>query len=100
MSEVFAQVLDAVDVETFLVCESEEEGKRLILKMLEDFGFHDVDTVYVHFQGPGVRVRARGYVHKPGDYYGWLDLKADEKKDAKPGYPVENSYHDGEVDQK
>lgn len=79
MSDVFARVLDAVDLETFLVCDSEEEGKRLALQMLEDFGFHDVDTVFIQFEGPGVRVRARGYVHKPGDYYGWLDLKGEKK---------------------
>ncbi len=78
MSQVFAQVLDAVDLETFLICDSEEEGKRLILKMLRDFGFTDVDTVFIQFEGPGVRVRARGYVHKPGDRYGWLKIKGEE----------------------
>ena len=74
MSHVFDHVLDALDVETFLVCESEEEGKVLGLKMMKDMGFTDVDVVFVDFRGVGARVRARAYIHRAGDAYPWLDI--------------------------
>ena len=34
MSKVFDRISDALDVETFLVCESEEEGKQLALQLM------------------------------------------------------------------
>ena len=74
MSKVFAHVLDAMDIETFLVCKSEEEGKYLALQMVKDMGFEDVDVVFVKFQGMGVRVRIRASINRPGDKYPWLDL--------------------------
>jgi hypothetical protein len=76
MSKVFAHVLDALDIETFLVCASEEEGKHLALTMMKDMGFEDVDVVSVRFQGVGVRVRVRAYINKPGDNYSWLELES------------------------
>jgi hypothetical protein len=72
-SKSFAHVLDALDVETFLVCSSEEEGKHLALTLMKDLGFEDVDIVSVRFQGVGVRVRVRAYINKPGDSYTWLE---------------------------
>ncbi|MBE3586931.1 hypothetical protein [Desulfofundulus thermocisternus] len=72
MERVLDRVMDALDLETFLVCDSEEEGRRLILQLLQDMGFKDADVVFIQFQGPGVRVRARAYVHRSGDVYGWL----------------------------
>ena len=74
MSNVLANVLDALDVETFLVCESEEEGKNLGLTLMKDLGFKNVDIVFAQFIGVGVRIRARAYIHKAGDVYPWLDL--------------------------
>jgi len=66
--------MDALDVETFLVCESEEEGKNLGLKLMKDLGFTDVDVVFVEFRGVGARIRARAYIHRAGDVYPWLDI--------------------------
>ena len=73
MSNPLTHVLDALDVETFLVCTSEAEGKNLALTLMKDLGFKDVDVVFIRFQGSGVRVRIRAYINRPGDNYPWLD---------------------------
>ena len=75
MSDVLKHVMDALDVETFLVCESEEEGRSLGLKLMKDLGFKDVDIMFIEFKGPGARIRARAYIHKAGDIYPWLNLE-------------------------
>ena len=72
MSDALAHILDALDVETFLVCTNEAEGKHLALSLMKDLGFEDVDVVFIKFQGSGVRVRARAYINRPGDDYPWL----------------------------
>lgn len=64
--------MDAVDVETYFACKSEDEAKKLSMELMEELGFKDVNIVFVQFQGPGARVRIRGYIYKPGDSYGWL----------------------------
>ena len=81
MSDVFNRVLDAVDVETFLVCESEEEAKSLALTLMKELGFQDIDVVFCEFQGAGARVRVRAYLYRAGDAYPWLDFdkKTEEK---------------------
>lgn len=83
MSTVYEKVLDAVDIETFLICEDEDEGKGLITKMLEDMGFKDINIVFIQHNGPGARIRARGYVHKSGDRYGWLNHRGDSNDESK-----------------
>jgi len=75
MSTVFKNVMDAIDIETFLVCSSESEGKELAIRMVKDMGIQDADIVFIQYQGPGARVRVRGYVYKPGASYGWLNNK-------------------------
>ena len=78
MSNVLKHVMDALDVETFLVCESEEEGKNLGLTLMKDLGFKDVDIVFSEFIGVGARIRVRAYIHKAGDDYPWLALDNSE----------------------
>lgn len=73
--DVFAYVLDALDIETLLVCTSEEEGKRIALELAKRLGFRDIDIVFIRFQGSGARVRIRAYINRPGDQYAWLDLE-------------------------
>ena len=63
--------MDAVDLETFIICGSETEGKGLALRLLRELGFADGDIVSIVFNGVGVRVRLRGTVYKPGDKYHW-----------------------------
>lgn len=64
--------MDAVDVETYFACKSEAEAKKLSMELMEELGFKDVNIVFLQYQGPGARVRLRGYVYKPGDSYSWL----------------------------
>lgn len=72
MSNVLQKVMDAVDLETYLICKDEHEAEKLSLELMEELGFQDVSIVFIQHQGPGARVRIRGYIYKPGDRYGWL----------------------------
>lgn len=74
-SKVLDKVMDALDLETFLVCNDEEEGRNLTLSLMQELGFQDVDIVFLEHQGPGVRVRARAYIHRSGDKYRWLEVE-------------------------
>lgn len=65
-------ILDGLDVETFLVCSDENQARHIILGLLQELGFEDVDVVEIQMGGPGARVRARAYVHRPGVHYSWL----------------------------
>ncbi len=69
------QVMDAIDLETVLACRDVEEGRGMILELMKELGFHDVDVVFIQHEGPGVRVRARAYIHRSGDKYGWLEVR-------------------------
>jgi hypothetical protein len=64
--------MDALDVETFFVCDNEQQGRNLMLELLKEWGFCDVDIVFAEHEGPGVRVRGRAYAYRPADRYGWL----------------------------
>ena len=66
------QVMDALDVETFFICDNEQQGRNLMLSMLKNWGFTDVDVVFAQHVGPGARVRGRAYVYRPADNYHWL----------------------------
>lgn len=66
------QVMDALDVETFFVCATEAEGRKMMLGLLKAWGFKDVDVVFAQYEGPGARVRGRAYVYRPADRYHWL----------------------------
>lgn len=72
MYKPLERVMDALDVETFFVCDNEDEGRNLMISMLKDLGFKDVDVVFAQYEGPGVRVRGRAYVYRPADRYYWL----------------------------
>lgn len=71
--DVFNRIVDSLDIETFLICQSEEEGRRIGLALMEQLGFKDTDIVFIEFVGSGARVRIRTNIYKPGDPYGWLD---------------------------
>ncbi len=66
------RIMDAVDVETYLVCRDAEEGKALALQLGREMNLGDVDIMFEEFDGYGVRVRLRKYIHKPGNEYRWL----------------------------
>ena len=65
-------IMDALDIETFFVCATEEEGRTLMLSLIKSWGFTDADVVFAQHEGPGVRVRGRAYVYRPADKYRWL----------------------------
>lgn len=74
MIDVRSKIMDALDVETYFVCDNEAQGRTMMLDMLKQMGFTDVDIVFAQHIGPGIRVRGRAYVHRPADKYGWLNV--------------------------
>ncbi len=70
------RLIDALDIETFFIADSEEEGRNLLLNMLKEMGFKDVDLVFAQKRGIGVRVRGRAYIARPGERYPWLEGKS------------------------
>jgi hypothetical protein len=73
MGKALDRVLDALDIETFLVCKSAEEGKALAENLIAELNLPQGDIVFLEHHGPGARVRIRTYIHHPGDHYRWLD---------------------------
>lgn len=73
MDNILSRVIDGLDVETFIKAESEDDARSAIIELLKELGFNDVDVVFVEYQGAGARVRARAYIHRSGDQYGWLE---------------------------
>ncbi len=72
MKKAMDRVVDTVDIETYLLCKNESEGKRLALQLGEDLNLGTVDIMFQEFDGYGIRVRLRKYIHKPGKHYAWL----------------------------
>jgi len=71
--DILNHIVDSLDIETFIACEDEEEGKRLGLAIMEGLGFKDTDIVFIEFLDSGARIRLRANIYKPGDSYGWLN---------------------------
>ena len=65
-------IVDALDIESFLLCESEQEAKELIAKLMQSLGIARHVIVSLDFNGPGAHFRVRAYMNKPGDNYTWL----------------------------
>lgn len=72
MSSAFDRVMDAVDVETYLVCSSREEGQAMARRLGREMNLGDVDVMFEDFDGYGVRVRLRAMIHRPAARYAWL----------------------------
>lgn len=66
------RIVDAVDVESFVLCESEQEARQIIAQLMSSMGLHRHLIVSLDFNGPGAHFRARGYVNRPGEAYTWL----------------------------
>lgn len=81
MNKVLDHVMDALDVETFLICDTEDEARSLAVELMKEMGFNDIDVVNLDFLGVGARVRARAYIHRSGDEYGWLQMNEEVKLD-------------------
>jgi len=81
LTKALNHVMDALDVETFLICDTEDEARSLALELMKEMGFNDIDVVNLDFLGVGARVRARAYIHRSGDEYGWLKMDKEVKLD-------------------
>ena len=68
---IFNKVVDAVDLETVVVCRDETEARGIGFELLKALGFKDGDIVSVEFTGMSARLRLRGNVFEPGDEYCW-----------------------------
>lgn len=79
MIQPLEQVMDALDVETFFVCDNEQQGRSLMLGLLKQWGLTDVDVVFAQHLGPGIRIRGRAYIHRPADKYSWIVPDAERK---------------------
>jgi hypothetical protein len=75
MSTAMKRVMDAIDIETYIVCASAAEGTTLALRLGREMNLGDVDIMFEEFDGYGVRVRLRKYVYRPGARYDWLSQK-------------------------
>jgi hypothetical protein len=65
-------IVDAMDIESFVLCESDKEAKQLIEKLMQSLGLARFVIVSLDFNGPGAHFRVRAYINKPGDSYTWL----------------------------
>lgn len=72
MENALAQVVDAIDLETYLYCASPEEARKLALSLAQELKLPAADVVFLEHHGWGARVRIRSYIHHPGDHYLWL----------------------------
>ncbi len=69
------RILDACDIETFILCDDLDEGKTLGLRFMAELGFEDADIVFCEMGGPGVRIRLRGYIYRPSADYQWFSTE-------------------------
>jgi sulfopyruvate decarboxylase TPP-binding subunit len=73
MSKALDKVVDAIDIETFLYCQSEEEARNLSERLMQELNLPQSDIVFLDFSAWGARVRIRSYIHHPGDHYRWME---------------------------
>jgi len=76
MQKAMDKVVDAIDIETYLYCKSEEEAKELAEGLIAEMNLRHGDIVFLEHRGWGARVRIRTYIHHPGDHYRWLESQA------------------------
>jgi len=73
MTTALEHVMDAIDIETYIVCKNENEGKKFALQLGQEMNLGEIDIMYQEFDGYGVRVRLRKYIYKPGKMYKYLN---------------------------
>ena len=69
----FDHIMDGIDIETYIVCQNEDEGKFLARKLGMEMNLGEVDVMFCEFDGYGARVRIRKYIVKPGNPYRWIE---------------------------
>lgn len=65
--------MDAVDIETYILCRDESEGKITAMQLGKEMNLGEIDIMYQEFDGYGMRVRLRKYIYRPGAKYNWLN---------------------------
>jgi hypothetical protein len=73
MTTALERVMDAIDIETYIVCKDENEGKKIALQLGHEMNLGDIDIIYQEYDGYGMRLRLRKYVYKPGNIYKYLN---------------------------
>ncbi len=82
MNTAIERIMDAIDIETYLICKDANEGKMLAMQLGRELNLGDVDIMFEEFDGYGVRLRLRKYIHKPGSKYEWLILSSHKNHHA------------------
>lgn len=77
MTRALDRVVDAIDIETFLYCQSEDEAKSLAENLARELNLPHGDIVFLEFKAWGARVRIRSYIHHPGDHYRWMEKEGE-----------------------
>lgn len=78
MPTALEHVMDAIDIETYIVCKDENEGKKLALQLGYEMNLGEIDIMFQEFDGFGMRVRLRKYIYKPGNIYKYLDKQQND----------------------
>ena len=73
MAKAIDKIVDALDIETFFLCNNEDEAKELAGMLIRELNLPSGDIVFLEHKGLGARVRIRSYIHHPGDHYRWLE---------------------------
>ncbi|MEW6654011.1 MAG: hypothetical protein AB1394_11170 [Bacteroidota bacterium] len=73
MKTPFEQIMDAIDIETYIVCSDANEGKKYAMQLGRELNLGEIDIMYHEFDGYGLRVRLRKYIYKPGSSYSYLN---------------------------
>ena len=75
MNTAFERIMDAIDIETYIVCSDANEGKKYAMQLGREMNLGEIDIMYQEFDGYGIRVRLRKYIYKPGNNYTYLNDK-------------------------
>jgi hypothetical protein len=78
-AKILDRVMDALDVETVLVSDSENEARNLAKELMLSLGLKESDIVLLEHKGKTARLRIRSYVHRPGCRYAWLRTEKKRK---------------------
>jgi hypothetical protein len=78
MKKALDRVVDAIDIETFLYCKTEEEAKELAEALALELNLPHGDIVFLEFKAWGARIRIRSYIHHPGDQYRWMETQEEK----------------------
>ncbi|HPI37462.1 MAG TPA: hypothetical protein PK397_05915 [Ignavibacteriaceae bacterium] len=73
MDTAFERIMDAIDIETYIVCSDANEGKKYAMQLGREMNLGEIDIMYQEFDGYGIRVRLRKYIYKPGNNYTYLN---------------------------